>query len=177
MEEDCCCCGLDGIFTFLFLRRKNKFFSVFSACETTERRLLQMPSSTLDTEIVIERPPEIVKAVFMDWSRYPLWNPFITSLSLSEGDIDHPSSSVTQLKVSIKVDDNKPCMNFTPQLLINNPSEFRWVGIVLGKWFLAGEHWFQFLPLDNGTKTRFVQGECFTGLGVGLFKLVENTRK
>jgi hypothetical protein len=50
-----------------------------------------MPSSTLDTEIVIERPPEIVKAVFMDWSRYPLWNPFITSLSLLKGDIDHPS--------------------------------------------------------------------------------------
>ena len=71
-------------------------------------------------------------------------------------------------------------MNFTPQLLINNTNEFRWVGIVFGKWFLAGEHWFQFLPLENGTKTRFVQGECFTGLGVGLFKLmvsVENTRK
>jgi hypothetical protein len=34
--------------------------------------------------------------------------------------------------------------------------------------------------LENGTKTRFVQGECFTGLGLGLFKLmvsVENTRK
>ena len=71
-------------------------------------------------------------------------------------------------------------MNFTPQLLINNSSEFRWVGAVFGKWFLAGEHWFQFLPFDNGTKTHFVQGECFTGLGVGLFKLmvsVENTRK
>jgi hypothetical protein len=139
-----------------------------------------MPSSTLDTEIVIERPPEIVKAVFMDWSRYPLWNPFITSLSLLKGDIDHPSSSVTQLKVSIKVDDKKPCMNFTPQLLINNTNEFRWVGTVLGKWFLAGEHWFQFIPLENGTKTRFVQGECFTGLGVSVFKLmvsVENTRK
>ena len=71
-------------------------------------------------------------------------------------------------------------MNFAPQLLINNSSEFRWVGTVFGKWFLAGEHWFQFLPFDNGTKTRFVQGECFTGLGVGLFKLmvsVENTRK
>ena len=70
-------------------------------------------------------------------------------------------------------------MNFTPQLLINNTSEFRWVGTVFGKWFLAGEHWFQFLPFDNGTKTRFVQGECFTGLGVGLFRLmvsVENTR-
>ncbi len=71
-------------------------------------------------------------------------------------------------------------MNFTPQLLINNSSEFRWVGSVFGKRFLAGKHWFQFLPLENGTKTRFVQGECFTGLGVGLFKLmvsVENTRK
>ncbi len=72
-------------------------------------------------------------------------------------------------------------MNFTPQLLINNSSEFRWVGTVLGKGFLGGgEHWFQFLPSDNGTKTRFVQGECFTGLGVGLLKLmvsVENTRK
>jgi hypothetical protein len=89
------------------------------------------------------------------------------------------------MKVSIKVDDSKPCMNFTLQLLINNTNEFRWVGTVLGKWFLAGEHWFQFLPLKNGTKTRgtktrFIQGECFTGLGVGLFKLmvsVENTRK
>ena len=121
-------------------------------------------------EIVIDRPPEIVKAVFMDWPRYPLWNPFITSLSLLKGDIDPPSPSVTQLKVSIKVDDNKPCMNFTPQLLINNTNEFRWVGTVLGKWFLAGEHWFQFLPLDNGTKTRFVQVQCFTGLSV--FKLM-----
>jgi hypothetical protein len=125
-------------------------------------------SSTLETEIVIDRPPENIKAVFMDWPRY----------SLLKGDIDHPASSFTQLKVSIKVDDNKPCMNFTPQLLINNTNEFRWVGTVFGKWFLADEHWFQFLPLENRTKARFVQGECFTGLRVGLFKLmvsVENT--
>jgi hypothetical protein len=93
---------------------------------------------------------------------------------------DHPIFSFTQLEVSIKVDDNKQCMKFTPQLLINNTNEFQWVGTVFGKWFLAGEHWFQFVPLDNGTKTCFVQGECFTGLGVGLFKLmvsVENTKK
>ena len=67
-------------------------------------------------------------------------------------------------------------MNFTPQLLINNTNEFRWVGTVLGKWFLAGEHWFQFLPLENGTKIALSK----ESLGVGLFKLmvsVENTRK
>ena len=67
-----------------------------------------------------------------------------------------------------------------PTTINQQLSEFRWVGTVFGKWFLAGEHWFQFLPFDNGTKTRFVQGECFTGLGVGLFKLmvsIENTRK
>jgi hypothetical protein len=34
-----------------------------------------------------------------------------------------------------------------------------------------------FLPLDNGTKTRIVQGECFTGLGVGLRKLMVFARK
>ena len=67
-----------------------------------------MLSSTLDTEIFIDTPPEIVKAVFMDWP---------------------------------KVDDSKLCKNFTPQLLINDTNEFRWVGTVLGKWFLAGEHW------------------------------------
>ena len=84
------------------------------------------------------------------------------------------------MKVSIKVDDSKPCMNFTLQLLINNTNEFRWVGTVFGKWFLAGEHWLQFIPLENGTKTLLVHGERFTGLGVGLFKLIvsiENTRK
>ena len=63
-------------------------------------------------------------------------------------------------------------------IVINNSSEFRWIGTALGKWFLAGgEHWF---PFDNRTKTRFVQGECFTGLGIGLLKLmvsVENIRK
>ena len=54
------------------------------------------------------------------------------------------------------------------------------MALSLANGFLLVSHWFQFLPFDNGTKTRFVQGECFTGLVVGLFKLmvsVENTRK
>ena len=54
------------------------------------------------------------------------------------------------------------------------------MALSLANGFLLASHWFQFLPFDNGTKTRFVQGECFTGLVVGLFKLmvsVENTRK
>lgn len=76
------------------------------------------------------------------------------------------------LKVSIEVDENIPCMTFTPQLFINNTNAFRWVVTFLAKWFLAGEHRFQFLPLENGTKTRYVEGECFTGHGVGLWKLM-----
>ena len=135
-----------------------------------------MPSSTLDTEIVIDRPPGLGR--LFSWTSLAV---LFGTLSLLQCRCPRAIlTSFTQLKVSIKVDDSKPCMNFTPQLLINNTNEFRWVGTVLGKWFLAGEHWFQFLPLENGTKTRFVQGECFTGLGVGLFKLmvsVENTRK
>jgi hypothetical protein len=82
MEEDCCCCGLDANFPFFLLVKQLDDF--YFKC----RHPLY--------EIIIDRLPEIVKAVFMDWPRYPLWNPFITSLSLSKGDIDHPSSSFTQ---------------------------------------------------------------------------------
>ncbi|KAI8897726.1 hypothetical protein BC833DRAFT_526733 [Globomyces pollinis-pini] len=138
-----------------------------------------MPSNTLETEIVIDCPPELVKSIFMDWSKYPDWNPFITSMSSLKGDFNNPTTSYAQLKVIINIEKQSP-MTFTPQVLINSPTEFRWVGTVVAKWLLAGEHWFQFLPLENGTKTRFVQGECFTGVGVGLFKLmtsVENTKK
>jgi len=38
------------------------------------------------------------------------------------------------------------------------------VGTAFGKWFLAVEHWIQFFPLYNGSKIRFVQGECLTGV-------------
>lgn len=138
-----------------------------------------MSPASLETEIIIDKSPEAVKAIFMNWSEFPRWNPFIISMSLTKGDLENATNSFTQLDVSIKVDEKKP-MKFTPQLLVNTPGEFRWVGTVLGKWFLAGEHWFEFHPIEDGTKTRFVQGESFTGLGVGLFKLmvsVENTRK
>lgn len=134
-----------------------------------------MPS-TIETEIVIDRPPEEVKSVFMDWKRYPEWNPFITELSLLKGDIDHPSSSPTKMKLSIKTDE-KSSVNLTPTLLTNTVNEFRWKGVVFGgEWLLSGEHWFQFLPLENGTKTRFVQGETFYGILKFVFS-VELLRK
>ena len=136
-----------------------------------------MSPSVLETEILIDSSPEQVRAVFMDWAQYPVWNPMIISLSLTKGDLDNPTATYTELKASIKVEANKAAMIFTPQLLINSASEFRWVGTVLGKWFLAGEHWFEFIPSDDGTKTRFVQGEKFTGLGVGLFKLLVSVEK
>ena len=50
----------------LFYEEKKTEISVFSAFETTYRLLLQMPSLTFDTEIVIDRLPELVKAVFID---------------------------------------------------------------------------------------------------------------
>ncbi len=52
----------------LFLKKEKLSFTFWTIIQNV---LLQMPSSTLDTEIVIDRPPEIVKAVFMDWPLYP----------------------------------------------------------------------------------------------------------
>lgn len=63
-------------------------------------------------------------------------------------------------------------MYFRPQLSVENWDESRWDGFFFGKWFLPSEHWLQFLPLENGTKPSFVQGECFTSLGLSLFKLL-----
>jgi hypothetical protein len=66
---------------FLFLRRKKLFSLIFSACE----------KCFMDLAIVFGTLSLLL-------------------LSLSKGNIDHPSSSFTQLKVSIEVHDSKPCM-------------------------------------------------------------------
>lgn len=49
--------------------------------------------SLIDTETMINGSPELVRTIFIDWFRYPQWNPFMTSLSSVKGDLNNPSTA------------------------------------------------------------------------------------
>lgn len=58
-------------------------------------------------------------------------------------------------------------MRFTPTVLTVRPSRaLRWLGRLLVKGLFDGEHYFLLEPL-NKCRTRFIQGESFSGLLVG----------
>jgi hypothetical protein len=48
--------------------------------------------------------------------------------------------------------------------------QLRWLGRVVLPGIFDGEHFFQIEPLDQGRRTRFIQGERFTGLLVPLLR-------
>ena len=60
-------------------------------------------------------------------------------------------------------------MTFRPRVLRAVPDqELRWLGRVVLPGIFDGEHFFKIEPLDQGRRTRFIQGERFTGLLVRL---------
>ena len=62
-------------------------------------------------------------------------------------------------------------MTFRPRVLRAVPEhELRWLGRFLLPGILDGEHFFKIEPLDEGRRTRFIQGERFTGLLVPLLR-------
>jgi hypothetical protein len=62
-------------------------------------------------------------------------------------------------------------MTFRPRVLRAVPDqELRWLGRVVLPGIFDGEHFFKIEPLDQGRRTRFIQGERFTGLLVPLLR-------
>ncbi len=115
--------------------------------------------NTVSTSILISAPPEQVWDVLTDFSRYPEWNPFIQSISgqLVPGE---------KLRVGIKPPGGK-AMTFNPTVLAAQPArELRWKGRLLLPGIFDGEHFFRMEP--SGNATRFVHGEKFSGLLVGV---------
>jgi len=109
----------------------------------------------LRTEIEIEAPPSRVWEVLTDFSRYHEWNPFIPSIA---GELRVGK----KLKVTISPPKSSE-MTFTPDLLVHEPNkELRWRGKLMFKGLFDGEHFFQLSEPSPG-RTRFVQGEDFTG--------------
>ena len=128
----------------------------------------------------IHASPEMVRKTFLDFASYPQWNPFIKSLKVTKGSLEAVTSTpspseTTRLKAFIQPPGGQG-MTFTPVVLRNDAEEFRWIGMFLGGWFVSGEHYFRFEKLDDG-KTKFVQGEVFSGIAAGLFLALVGTEK
>ena len=121
----------------------------------------QFASRSISTEIVINAPTEDVWNVLLDHQEYPQWNPFIKKISGS-------TQQGENLEVTIQSEGNGP-MDFIPVILVNNKNqEFRWVGKLLVKGIFDGEHYFILEKIDSN-RTRFIQGENFSGILSGIF--------
>jgi hypothetical protein len=119
-----------------------------------------MAERHIETSIEFNASPVRVWAVLTDFAQMPAWNPFITSIAgeVSEG---------ARLSVRI-VPPGKSGMSFRPTVLAVRPArELRWLGHLLVSGVFDGEHYFLLEP-HAGERTRFTQGEKFSGLLVGL---------
>lgn len=112
------------------------------------------------TERTIAASSREVWHVLCDFERYPEWNPFIRSVR------GEPAQGV-RLKVRIQPPGRR-AMTFTPQVLEVQPERrLRWLGHLLVRGLLDGEHIFEIEQLETDA-VRFVQRERFEGLLVPL---------
>ena len=115
------------------------------------------------TRMEINAPPLSVWQVLVDFPGHRHWNPFVRSIEGS------PREGET-LMVFIQPVGGKG-MTFRPRVLRAVPEhELRWLGRVVLPGIFDGEHFFKIEPLDEGRRTRFTQGERFTGLLVPLLR-------
>jgi len=123
----------------------------------------------IQAQIDITASAETVWNVLMDFEQYPGWNPFIKS-------IQGEQKVGSQITVFLQPPGDKG-MTFKPKVTVVNPKkEFRWLGKLWGGFFFDGEHYFLLQDMGNGS-TRFVHGEKFTGILVGIMSsMLKNTR-
>ncbi|MCF7805399.1 MAG: SRPBCC domain-containing protein [Candidatus Marinimicrobia bacterium] len=122
----------------------------------------------LYTEIEINATPEEVWDILMDFSNYPEWNPFVTS-------INGEQAVGGKLTVELTQPDSKP-MTMKPTVRnIEQNREFRWLGHLGIPRIFDGEHIFELEQLDEN-RVRFVQREKFRGILVPFLKKMLETR-
>ncbi len=120
----------------------------------------------ISTSIDINASKEKVWDVLLDFKNYPVWNPFITSIS---GDFE----------VGSQLDAEIGSMKFKPFVLVSDEQkEFRWIGKLVMKGIFDGEHQF-FIQEKSDGSIIFHQNEKFSGILVRLFskKLDSDTKR
>ncbi|MGB1039418.1 MAG: SRPBCC family protein [Flavobacteriales bacterium] len=113
-------------------------------------------SLELKTQIQINATPDEIWKQLIDFSSYPYWNPFITS-------IKGTPELGNQLKASINN------MKFKPIVLESVPNKkLVWLGKLFIKGLFDGKHSFEIIKQEKGCL--FIQKEEFTGILVPFFK-------
>jgi len=108
------------------------------------------------TEVEIAAPVARVWHTLTDFADYQEWNPFITQITgeLREG---------TNLTVRLSLPEGRD-HEIQPRLLrCQENEELRWRGHLLFPGLFDGEHFFRLEEVEPN-RTRFVQGENFTGV-------------
>lgn len=118
----------------------------------------------ISSEIEIVASAERVWQVLTDFPALPEWSPYIRSVG-GKLEVDE------RLKVYIKGSKGMG-MKFKAKVLKVEPNrEFRWLGRFLIPGLLDGEQYFSIEPLERD-RVRFVQGEIFRGVLVGLMSIM-----
>ncbi len=123
----------------------------------------------IETDIVIQAPPEKVWQVLTTFENHSGWNPFIQTISGGK-------KAGKRLKVSVNLPKGKT-ITFYPEVLKYEPNrEFRWKGKLGMYGIFDGEHYFILEKLD-GNVTKFIHGEKFSGILVFMMGgTIENLR-
>jgi hypothetical protein len=108
------------------------------------------------TELEIAAPVARVWQTLTDFADYREWNPFITEIS---GELREGQSIEALLSLPEGRD-----LRIRPRLLrCEENEELRWRGHLLFPGLFDGEHFFR-LQEVNPARTRFIQGENFSGV-------------
>ncbi len=116
---------------------------------------------TVERSIEIAASPAEVWRVLVDFDAYPQWNPFVVHAAA-------PGGLALGRDLDVRIRNNGSETRFRPELLsVETEREIRWVGRVVVRGLLDGEHSFRLERVQNGTL--FTQSERFRGVLVPLF--------
>lgn len=125
--------------------------------------------TSLQAEITINAPPQVVRSTLLDFQSHSQWNPFFVQFKqIGDGEL----GPGTSLEIDMKLKGEKYTTKMKPVVQENTPEVFRWKGRLGFDSIFSGEHYFQFHLAQDGKATRLVQGENFGGILVPVFSWI-----
>lgn len=117
-------------------------------------------SETIEIDCDVQK----VRKTFQNFTNYSSWAAFIQTIEVTTPGKTQDTVSVgDELKVKVCLPKSKKESIFTPTVLENSESCFKWCGTLLSNYIFSGEHSFTFKQLENGS-TEVIQSENFTGM-------------